>query len=93
VEVHVEVQRRTEALYQRHRSGRAGAARKSGLLDQVAGDRPVHHTEHERQRCRIAGQQEPQRMRQREHPLPQRALRQDLIGQRCRGLGHAPRTA
>ncbi len=32
-------------------------------------------------------------MRQRQYPLPQRALGQDLIGQHCRSLGHAPRTA
>ena len=49
-------------------------------------------TLHQRQRLRVGGEQEPQRMRQRQHPLPQRALGQHLIGQQCSRLGHAPRT-
>jgi hypothetical protein len=32
-------------------------------------------------------------MRQRKHPLSQRTLGQYFICERCRGLGHAPRTA
>lgn len=39
VEVHVQVQRRTEALYQCHRSHSTGGARESGLVDEMAGNR------------------------------------------------------
>jgi hypothetical protein len=65
VEVHVQVQRRAEALHQRYRA------------------------EHQRQRTRMGRQQKPQRVRQRQHPLPQRMLGQHLIGQPRGGLGHA----
>jgi hypothetical protein len=41
VQVHVHVQRRAEALDQRHGPGRAAGAREAGLVDEVARDRLV----------------------------------------------------
>jgi hypothetical protein len=46
-----------------------------------------------RERGRVRRQQEPQRVRQRQHPLAQRPLGQHLIDQQRRSLGHAPSTA
>jgi hypothetical protein len=74
-------------------TGHAGGAGETSLADEVARDRPIHDAEHERQRVRISRQQEPQRMGQREHPLPQRAFGQYLISQQRRGLGHSPPAA
>jgi hypothetical protein len=53
----------------------------------------VDDAQHQRKCIRVGGQQEPQRMRQRQHPLSQRSLGQHLISQQRGGLGHAPRTA
>lgn len=78
VEVDVQVRRRAEALDQRLGAGVANAAGKSGTLQQVARDRAIPHAQHPRQRSGVRGQQEPQRMGQRQHPLPQRSIRQHL---------------
>jgi hypothetical protein len=92
VKVDVQVQRRAEALDQRHGPGRGAVAREAGLTDEIVRDGPVHHAEHLRECGRVRGQQEPQRVWQRQHPLSQRTFGQHLIGQRCGGLRHAPRT-
>lgn len=49
VKVDVQVQRRTEALDQRHGPGRGAGAREAGLADEVARDGPLHHAEHLRE--------------------------------------------
>jgi hypothetical protein len=81
VEVDVQVQRGAKALHQCHRAGVARGAGKAGFVQKMPAYRAVHGAENQRQRIRVRSQQEPQGIRQRQHPLPQRTLRQHLIGQ------------
>jgi hypothetical protein len=93
VKVDVQVQRRAEALDQRHRAGVACRTGETRVLQQPARDRAVDRAQYQRQRIRIPRQQIAQRKGQRQHPLSQGSLRQHLIGQQCRRLCHAPSTA
>jgi len=89
--VNVQVQRRTEALDQRHRAGVAYGAGEPRLLKQIARDRAVDGAQYQRQRIRIRRQQKPQGNGERQHPLSQRAFWQHFISEQCSGLGHATR--
>ena len=57
------------------------------------GRRPMHHLQHRRHQLGLCGQQQAQRDRQRQHPLAQRHMGDDVVHQMRRGLGHAPRAA
>jgi hypothetical protein len=93
VEVHVQVERGAEALDQRHCAGLARRPCKTGTPEDVTLDRPVCDPEHARQHGRIAREQEAQRKRQRQHPLPHRFSRQYFLCQESRRLRHSPRAA
>jgi len=63
----------------------AGPGRAVGIVR----DRAIYHARHQHQRqgVRVGGEQKPQRMRQRQHPLPQGTFGQHFIGQQRSGLG------
>ena len=60
---------------------------------QLLRDHALHHLQHRRDQLGLRGQQQPQRDRQREHPLAHRHLRDDVIQQVGGRLRHAPRAA
>jgi hypothetical protein len=75
---------------------RAGLGRPTGkprLLDQVRGDAAVDDAEHPAHDLRAVGEQEAQRIRNAQHPLPHRLLGKHLVDQQRRALRHAPRAA
>ncbi len=89
VEVHVQVQRATEAL--NHDYGAASAAFDAlvpGPLAEHAEDRPHQPGGHGATQVVIPGQQIPQVVRQAEHPVAYGHVRQDVIDQVRRALGH-----
>jgi hypothetical protein len=53
----------------------------------------LHHLQHRRDQLGLCGQQQAQRDRQRQHPLPHRHMRHDVVDEVLRGLRHSPRTA
>ncbi|MBI3155434.1 MAG: hypothetical protein HYZ20_08490 [Burkholderiales bacterium] len=60
---------------------------------QMARDHALYHLQHRRDQFRLRGQQQAQRDRQRQHPLPHRHMRYDVVDEVRRGLRHAPRAA
>jgi hypothetical protein len=64
VQVHVQVQRRAEALDQRDGAGVAGAARQASLAQQMARDRAIHRAQHSVSTAGSGREQEAQRHRQ-----------------------------
>ena len=93
VQVDVEVGRRAEALDQRDGAAVAFVGLEPGSLQQMARDHALHHLQHRRDQLGLRGQQQAQRDRQRQHPLPHRHVRDDVVDQVRRGLRHAPRAA
>jgi hypothetical protein len=83
LEMNIEIARRAEALDQRHGARRAARTSEPGFLENASQDRAVHDAEHLRQRFGVSCKQEPQRERQREHPLAQRLLREHFVRQQC----------
>ena len=53
----------------------------------------LHHLQHRRDQFRLRGQQHAQRDRQRQHPLPHRHVRDDVVDPVRSGLRHAPGAA
>jgi hypothetical protein len=51
----------------------------------------LHNLQHRRDRLGLRGQQHAQRDRQRQHPLPHRHARSDVVNQVRRGLQDVPR--
>ena len=91
MEVGVEVQRRAETLDEGDRPGLgAGGDGESGLLDEVCGDGAVHHTQDLAQDLRLGGEQEAQGIRERQYPLPNGLLGEDMIDQMRGALYHPP---
>jgi hypothetical protein len=88
--MHVEVERIAEALDQRHRAALGGAAWNARLVRQPRADHALHDGQHRADAVRFAGEQEAQRIRKAQHPLPHRARAEHLFHQMPRGLGHAP---
>ena len=84
VEVNIEIERRAEALDHRHGARRAARASEPCFLENVSRGHAVHDAEHLRERFGVSCKQEPQRERQREHPLTQRLLRERFVRQQCR---------
>ena len=59
MEVDIQVQRRAEALDEGDSPGLgAGGDRETGLLDEVCGDRSIHHAQHLTQYVGLGGEQE-----------------------------------
>lgn len=67
-----------------------GGDGESGLVDEVCGDRAVHHTQDPAQYLRLGGEQEAQRVGEGQHPLANRLLGKDMIDQMRGALDHPP---
>ncbi len=93
VEVDVEIQRAAEALDQGHHAALRRIPRHAGLIGKPTGDHTMHDAQHRADRLRLAGEQEAQRVRKTQHPLPHRPRAKHLLHQVPRALGHAPRPA
>ena len=92
--MNVAVERRAEALDKGDRSGLgAGGDGQPRFLDEVCGDRSIHHAQDLAQYLRLGGKQEPQGIGECEHPLPNGLLRQDVIDEMSRGVDHPARAA
>jgi hypothetical protein len=94
VQVDIEIQRTAEALHDRHR---AIAAIRDALSPGAASQEPEHHPQRDAddsatQRV-IPGEQVAQPMRQAQDPLSDRHIRQHVIDQMRRSLGHAAAAA
>jgi hypothetical protein len=59
----------------------------------MARDHALHHLQHRPDQLGLRGQQHAQRDRQRQHPLPHRHVRDDVVHQVRHGLRHAPPAA
>ena len=84
---------RPEARDQRHGAAVALVGLQPGAVQQVAGDHALHHLQHRSDQPGLSGQQQAQRDRQRQHPLPHRHVRDDVVDQVGRSLRHAARAA
>lgn len=73
VEVNIQVQRAAEALDQGHRTALRRIPRHAGLIGKPTGDHTMHDAQHRADGIRFAGEQEAQRVRETQHPLPHRA--------------------
>nr|WP_234413820.1 hypothetical protein [Ideonella sp. A 288] len=93
VQVDVEVGGRAEALDQRDGAAVAFVGLEPGLPHQMARDHALYHLQHRRDQFRLRGQQQAQRDRQGQHPLPHWDMRDDVVHQVRRGLRHTPRAA
>ena len=93
MEVDICIEGTAESLNQRHCAGAGRRAGKSRLLDQVRGNAAIHDAEHFAHDCRTTGKQEPQRVRETQHPLAHRLCGKHLIDQQRRTLRHTPGTA
>jgi hypothetical protein len=65
----------------------------AGLIGKPSADHALHDTQHRADGLRLAGEQEAQRVRKTQHPLPHRPRAKHLLHQVPRALGHAPRPA
>ncbi len=65
----------------------------NGFADQMARDRSVDDNEHLRDHLGPCRQQVPKHERQRQRPLANRLLRQDIVHEQCRRFGHPSCTA
>ena len=93
VQVDVQVGRRAKALDEGDRAGGGLGALDARLAYEVGGDDSLNHAQHRPQQFRMHGKQAAQRDGERQHPLPHRHVRDDLINQVSRRLMHAPRAA
>jgi hypothetical protein len=93
VQVDVQVGGEPEALDQRDSATVAFVSDEPGSGQQVPRDHALHHLQHRRDQLGLCGQQQAQRDRQRQHPLPHRHMRYDGVDEVRRGLRHAPRAA
>ena len=89
----IQIQCAAEALDQRHSASLGGGLCVAGILDEVRGDDAVDDAQYLTHDPGAGGEQEPQREREAQHPLAHRCLRQHLVYQQGRTLGHAPGTA
>lgn len=93
LKVDVKVGRRAEALDQRHDATVSTVGLEPCAVQQVACDNALYHLQHRRDELGLRGQQQTQRDRQRQHPLPHRDMWDDVVHQVRRGLRHASRAA
>ena len=66
---------------------------KASLLTQKPRNDAVDDAQHRREQLGVRREQNTQRDRKRQHPLPDRHARDDLVDQDRGALGHAPRAA
>ena len=93
VKVNVEIERRAETLDRCHRAGRSARPRHTRLPDRVPRDGAIDDAEHLGQHGGPCRKQEPQRKRQRQHPLPHRSSRPYLFDRERGSLSHPPPAA
>ena len=67
--MNVEIGRRAKSLNERAATGVGRASFKPRLLEQKAGDDPVHDAQHWREQLGMRGEENPQRDRKRQHPI------------------------
>ena len=91
VQMDVQVSGRAESLYQRDRAGVGCGALQASLLAQKPRDDAVDDAQHRREQLGVYHEQQGPRGRKRQHPLPDRHARDDLIDQVRSALRHAPR--
>ena len=91
--MNVEVGGGAKALDQRDGAAMAFVGLEPGSGKQVPRDHALHHLQHRGDQLGLGGQQQAQRDRQRQHPLPHRHMRHDVVDEVRRGLRHAPRAA
>ena len=80
-------------LDQRDRAAVGFVCLETSLTAQVARDHAVHDLQHGRHQHGLCGQQQAQRDGQRQDPLPNRHMGNDVVQQVRRRLRHAPRAA
>ena len=94
VQVNVEIGGRSKALDQRAGSAGGLVGFDLGLIEQEARDGPACDLQHRRHQLGLRGRQQTQRDRQpnlaNPYPLAQRHVRDDVVEQMGRRLGHAP---
>lgn len=73
VQDYIEVECTAEALDQRHRAALRAGTIDSRLIRKPARDHAMHDRQHRADGFRAAGEQEAQRVRNAQHPLPHRA--------------------
>jgi hypothetical protein len=81
VKMNVEVGRRAKALDQRDGAAVTFVGLELGAVKQMAPDHALHHLQHRRDQPGLRSQQHAQRNRQRQHPLPHRYVRDDVVHQ------------
>ena len=72
MKVDIQVERAAEALDQRHRAALRCAPLNACLIRQPSCDHTMHDPQHRADGFGLAGEQEAQRHRDTQHPLPQR---------------------
>ncbi len=93
MKVNIQVQCTTKPLNQRYRARAGSLFRIACLLDQVCSDNAIDYPEHLARDQWSAGKEKAQLEWKTEHPLAHRLVREYLICEQGRTLGHAPRTA
>jgi len=93
VKLNIEVERAAEALDQRRRAAPRAGALDARLIRQPFCDHAMHDPQHRADGFGLAGEQEAQRHRKTQHPLPHRPRAEHPFRQVTRTLRHAPRTA
>jgi hypothetical protein len=88
VQVDVQVCRRAEALDQRAAAAVAFVGLEPCAVQSMSSDHALHHMQHPRARLGMRGQQQAQRDPQRQHPLPHRHVRNDVVGPLHGSLRH-----
>ena len=89
MKVDIQVERAAEALDQRHRAALRAGAVDARLIRQPSCDHAMHDAQHRADGFGLAGEQEAQRHRDTQHPLPHRARAEHLLHQMPRTLSHA----
>ena len=93
MQVDVQIGRRAKALDQSERPGVGCATFEPRLPDHKARDDPVDDAQHRREQLGVHGEEDAKPDRKRQHPLPDRHVRDDLIDQVRGALNHAPGAA
>jgi hypothetical protein len=93
VQVDVQVGGRAEALDQRDGAAVTFVGLEPGSLQQMAREHALHDLQHRRDQLGLRSQQHAQLDRQRQHPLPHRHIRDDVVHQMRCSLRHPARAA
>ena len=87
------IEGRTEAVNERDRAEAGREARARAVRTQLLFHHPQEHAQSSALEIGIAVQEIAQALGHRQHPLPHRQSRQDMIGEMCRRRDHAPGVA